>query len=142
MYDYKTNLYKKHFLTGLQADIRQLVDANFNVVDPRIIDELFDAISIIRIAYKTLPSYVWKECCSRRNGLVNYKRMNAYLESSMGTRQKANLAMLRGQSADKKRVALRAYVETPRMTKKKEETQSLLSIHPLSNDHAVSPHLP
>ena len=112
--------YLQHFIAGVRADVLQLVTVNFEALSEQPLHDLFDAVQILRIAQKTLPSYVWKQCGAYRNGLINYKRMNDYLESYMGTKQKAELALRRQWSIEKKKQILREYIETPSLVKKKE----------------------
>lgn len=112
--------YLRHFIAGIHADVRHLVTVDFQSLDPQALHNLFDAVMILKIAQKTLPSYVWQQCGAYRNGLINYKRMNTYLESYMGTRQKAELALRRQWSLEEKKKTLFEHVEPPSLVKKKE----------------------
>lgn len=114
--------YLEHFVAGVRADVQQLVTVNFEALSTEPLHDLFNAVMILRIAQKTLPSYVWKQCASYRNGLINYKRMNDYLESYMGAKQKAELAQRRQWSLEKKKQILREYVAPPSQLKKKESS--------------------
>jgi len=111
--------YLQHFMTGVRADVEQLVAVDFEVTDPQIIQDLFDAVMILKMAQKTLPPYAWKQCGAYRNGLISYKHMNSFLESYMGTRLRAELALRRQWPSEKKKDVLREYVNPPSLVKKK-----------------------
>ena len=116
--------YLKHFMAGVRADVTQLVMVDFESLDPQALHNLFDAVMILKIAQKTLPEYVWKQCGAYRNGLINYKRMNLFLEGYMGSKQKAELALRRQWKLEDKKKALRDLVITPSLVKKKLETRA------------------
>lgn len=113
--------YLQKFTAGVRADVQELVRVNFESLDPKAMPELFDTVMILKFARKTLPSYVWRQCGRYRNGLISYKRLNTFLESYMNAKQKAEMALRRQWSVEKKQQALISYVEAPLFKKKEEE---------------------
>lgn len=116
--------YLKHFMAGVRADVQQLVMVDFEALDPQAVPNLFDAVTILKIGQKTLPPHVWKQCGAYRNGLINYKAMNSYLESQLGMRQRTELSLRRQWTLEKKKQTLTDCVEIPSLVKKKPGTQS------------------